>query len=148
MIDKISTIKIHQSTKNDLEKLKLTPGESYENIIKRLIKKFEDENMRTIIIEGTKDTVKFDGEYNLDIWKNGSYFTLQPWIHKSLIKIGNNYVIVTGNDTEGRPINAEYINEHDACAWIQLQNINLFDEFPELQEYASTHEINEAKVLP
>ena len=64
MMDKISTIKIHQSTKKELEKLKLTPGESYENIIKRLIVKFEDENMRTLIIEGTKDTIKFDGEYN------------------------------------------------------------------------------------
>lgn len=104
--------------------------------------------MRTLIIEGTKDTIKFDGEYNLDIWRNGSYFTLQPWVHKALIKVEDNYVMVTGNDDEDRTINAEYINEHDACAWIQLQNTDLFEEFTDLKEYANTHEIVEGRVLP
>mgnify|MGYP004451047945 FL=1 len=41
MIDKATTIKVTQSTKDKLNQLRLTKGESYENIILRLIEKNE-----------------------------------------------------------------------------------------------------------
>ena len=42
MIDKATTIKVTQSTKDKLNQLRLTKSESYENIILRLIEKYED----------------------------------------------------------------------------------------------------------
>ena len=44
MLDKATTIKVNKSTKEKLNRLRLTKSESYENIILRLIEKYEEKN--------------------------------------------------------------------------------------------------------
>lgn len=53
----ITTIQIHENIKNELEKFKISDKETYEDVIKNLIKEVEKNkrNNKELMIEGYKE---------------------------------------------------------------------------------------------
>lgn len=67
----ITTIQIHQSTKNELEKFKEQSTDTYEEIIKTLMKEIEKSkrNSKELMIEGCKEMAE-DSKKITKEWEN------------------------------------------------------------------------------